>query len=79
VRIVISERLKKVILAQFGLDDWELRDSTVASQVPGWDSLSHAAVIAAVEAEFGVRFQTRDVLRLSSVGDLQALLDRKLG
>lgn len=76
---MISDRLKKAILAQLGLSDWDLQDSTVASQVPGWDSLSHAMVIAAVEAEFGVRFQTREVLRLSSVGELQALVDSKQG
>ncbi len=76
---MISERLKKVILTQFGLDDWDLRDDTVASQVPGWDSLSHAMMIAAVEAEFGVRFTMREVLRLASVGQLQDLVIRKLG
>ena len=76
---MISERLKKVILAQLGLDDWDLQDATVASQVPGWDSLSHAMVIAAVETEFRVRFTTREVLRLASVGQLQALLDGRTG
>ena len=76
---MISDRLKKVILAQLGIDDWDLQDSTVASQVPGWDSLSHAMVIAAVETEFRVRFTTREVLQLASVGQLQALLDKKRG
>jgi acyl carrier protein len=76
---MISERLKKVILAQLGLDDWDFQDATVASQVPGWDSLSHAMVISAVEAEFRVRFTTREVLQLGSVGQLQTLLDKKKG
>ena len=76
---MISERLKKVILTQLGLDDWDLQDNTVASQVPGWDSLSHAMVIAAVEAEFRVAFTTREVLQLASVGQLQSLVDRKKG
>jgi acyl carrier protein len=77
--MVISARLKKVILKELELDEWDLRDDTVASQVPGWDSLSHAVVIAAVESEFRVRFTTREVLQLASVGQLQALLDRKEG
>jgi acyl carrier protein len=76
---VISPRLKKVILDQLGLEDWDLRDDTTASQVPGWDSLNHAVVIAAVENEYGVRFKHRDILRLARVGDLQALLDGKPG
>jgi acyl carrier protein len=74
---MISDRLKSVILGQLGLDDWDLQVGTTASQVPGWDSLSHAMVIASVEAEFAVRFSTREVLQLATVGDLQALIDRK--
>jgi acyl carrier protein len=71
--------LKKVILDQLGLEDWDLRDDTTAGQVPGWDSLSHAVLIAAVENEYGVRFKLRDIVRLARLGDLQALLDEKSG
>lgn len=74
---MISDRLRKVILAELGLDDWPLVDETVASEVPGWDSLSHARVISAVEDEFRVRFRTSEILRLESIGQLQKLLDGK--
>jgi len=47
--------------------------------VPGWDSLSHVRIIAAIEAEYGVRFKTVEVLRMRKVGDLQALLEKKSG
>jgi acyl carrier protein len=75
---MISDRLKRTILAELELDDFDLRDQTVASEVPGWDSLSHARIISAVEAEYGVRFKTLDLLRLFKVGDLQALVDRQI-
>lgn len=75
---MISARLKTVILTTLGLDDFPLEDATTAPQVPGWDSLSHVRVLTAVENEFGVRFRSLEVLRLKSVGDLQALVDRKL-
>jgi acyl carrier protein len=74
---MVSERLKKTILAELGLDDFEIVDSTTAAMVPGWDSLSHVRVILAVEREFGVRFGTLEVIRLRNVGDLQGLVDRK--
>jgi acyl carrier protein len=76
---MVSEKLKKVILAQLRLEDWEIGDETSAGSVPGWDSLSHAGVIAAVEDSFGIRFQTSEIIRLRNVGQLQALLDRKAG
>lgn len=74
---MISPRLTRAICRELGLDDFDFEDATTADQVPGWDSLSHAAVVCAVEAEFGVRFRTLEVLRLRSVGDLQALVDSK--
>jgi acyl carrier protein len=73
---MITDRLKRTILLQLGLDDFDLRDDTVAGEVPGWDSLSHVTVVSAVESEYGVRFKTLDLLKLRNVGDLQALVDR---
>ncbi len=73
---MISERLRQVILNELGLDDFAFCDDTVASQVPGWDSLSHVKVLCAVEREFAVRFRTLDVIRLRNLGDLQALIDK---
>ena len=75
---MISEQLKAVILRELGLEDYALEDSTLASSVPGWDSLSHVRVLAAVEKAFSVRLRTLEVMRLKNVGELQVLLDRKL-
>jgi acyl carrier protein len=74
---MISDRLKRTVLSALELDEFDLQDTTVASEVPGWDSLSHVRVISAVEAEFGARFKTIELLRLHNVGDLQALVDRQ--
>ena len=76
---MISDRLKRIVLRELELDDWELTDATVASEVPGWDSLSHARIIAAVEDDYGVRFKIGDLLRLANVGQLQALVDAQGG
>ncbi len=77
---MISERLKAVIRAQLRLDpSFPIDDATTAARVPGWDSLAHVALLAAVEHEFGVRFRTLEVLRVGTVGELQALVDRKRG
>ena len=75
---MISAELKATILAAIKLDDWDIDDETVASQVPGWDSLSHVSVLADVEERFGIRLGMRDVFALKKVGDLQRLIDTKL-
>ncbi|MCX6175323.1 MAG: acyl carrier protein [Ignavibacteriales bacterium] len=76
---MISQELKKVILKELNLDDFDLQDETIASEVPGWDSLNHINIILAVEKSFNVKFKSYEVLRLKNVGDLQKLLDTKLG
>jgi acyl carrier protein len=76
---MISQELKKVILSQLDLDDFDLQDETMAPEVPGWDSLNHVNIIVAVENKFGVKFKSYEVLRLKNVGDLQKLLNAKLG
>lgn len=75
---MISPELKTVILGALKLDDWEFTDSTLAAEVPGWDSLSHVNVVLAVEKHFGVRFRGVEVLKLTNVGDLQRLVNSKL-
>jgi acyl carrier protein len=74
---MISPRLKLVILRELDLDDYEINRTTTADAVPGWDSLSHVRIILALEAEYGIRFSTLEVLRMKQVGDLQDLIDRK--
>jgi acyl carrier protein len=76
---MVSDKLKAVIREQLRLDaSFPIEDETTAPQVPGWDSLGHVALLAAVEHAFGIRFRTLEVLRVRNVGALQALIDRKL-
>jgi acyl carrier protein len=76
---MISAELKQVILKQLNLDDFDLQDETIAPEVPGWDSLNHMNIILAVEEHFKVKFKSYELLRLKCVGELQKLVDLKLG
>ena len=70
---MIEDRLKQAILGTLHLKQWPVTEQTTAAEVPGWDSLSHMAVILAVEKAYGVRFKNIEVLKLCTVGDLQRL------
>ena len=76
---MISDELKKVILNTLKLDEFDFKDETIAPQVPGWDSLSHVNVILAVEKHYNIRFKNLEILRLKNIGDLQKLINSKLG
>ncbi len=73
---MISQRLKRTILNQLKLKDFDLQDGTHAYEVPGWDSLNHIKVIMAVEKEYRIRFKTPELLQLRNIGDLQLLIDK---
>ena len=76
---MISPRLKSVILKELDLDDFEMTRTTTADSVPGWDSLSHVRIILAIEVEYSIRFSTLDILKMTEVGDVQDVVDRKTG
>ncbi|MCX5778189.1 MAG: acyl carrier protein [Elusimicrobia bacterium] len=75
---MISERLKKVILAKLKLDEFDIHDVTLANEIPGWDSLNHISIIIAVEKEYNIRFKMPEVLKLKNIGELQKLVDSKI-
>ena len=75
---MITSELKAVLLAALRLDDWDIRDETIAAEIPGWDSLNHVNVILAVEEHFHVRFKSAEVLKLKNIGDLQRLVISKV-
>lgn len=77
---MISEKLYKIICDTLGLqtDEVEIKDETLANQVPGWDSLNHVNVITAIEKNYAVRFKSIEVLKCKNVGDLQKLVDSKI-
>ncbi len=75
---MLSGRLINTLLRELALEKFPLTESTMASEVPGWDSLNHVRILVAVEKEFGIRFRSLEVIRLRNLGELQALVDRKL-
>jgi acyl carrier protein len=76
---MISHRLKSIILSELDLEEFDISSTTAARSVPGWDSLSHVRIIVAVEAEYGIRFSTLELLKMKQVGDLQELVNQKAG
>jgi acyl carrier protein len=75
---MISEKLKKIILNELNLDEFEINDDMKADEVPGWDSLNHINIILAVENEYNIRFKNIELLKLKNIGELQHLVDQKI-
>ncbi|MBM4383050.1 MAG: acyl carrier protein [Deltaproteobacteria bacterium] len=70
--------LLETIVRFFGDASLTIGAETVAADVPGWDSLANVELMVEIEDAFGVRFRTGEVASLASVGDLAALIGRRV-
>lgn len=75
---MISNELKNIILSELNLSEFNLSDTTVASEVPGWDSISHINIILAIEIGFNVKFKGMEMMKIQNLGELQKLINSKL-
>ena len=51
-------------------DDLELTPALSANDVRGWDSFQQIEILIATEQHFGIKLSTREIDRLTNVGDL---------
>jgi acyl carrier protein len=60
-------------------DDLTLTAETTAKDVQGWDSFKQIEIIMASEEQWKIRFSTRELDALRSVGDLVRTIATKTG
>jgi acyl carrier protein len=71
--------LTDVFRAVFDQPELVLRDEMTAADVENWDSLNHIDLIVAVERKFKIKFTTREITGLKTVGDLAEMTAKKVG
>jgi len=67
---VDTGRVMALAARNFGLPVDRLQPEMTANDVPGWTSLAHLELLLAIEKEAGIRFTTRDIMSLRSLGDI---------
>jgi acyl carrier protein len=75
---LIYQRLTTVFRDVFDDDSLMPTATMSAKDVPDWDSLNHVRLVVSVEAEFKVRFTAGEIAQLKNVGELVALIQRKV-
>jgi acyl carrier protein len=51
-------------------DDIVLNESTIAADIPEWDSLNHIYLVVAIEKQFKIKFTTHQIQSWQCVGDM---------
>lgn len=75
----IYARLTEIFRDVFDDDDIVLTPNTTAADIHDWDSFNHINLIVAIETKFAIKFQTAEIESLKNVGDMVAVIERKIG
>lgn len=74
----IIDKIHATLVSVLGHDDFKISNDLTATDVEGWDSLTHMSIITALERDFGVKFKLREVNKLKNMGSLIELISSKL-
>jgi len=74
----VLAKVNEVIQDVFDDEDIQVTDTTVASDVDGWDSLMHITLIGTIEDEFDISFAMKDVVGMKNVGQMVDLIMEQL-
>lgn len=70
----VFTKLNEVFRDVFDDNDITVTDSTTADDIEDWDSLEHINLIAAVEQEFGMKFNMGQVVSMKNVGEMADII-----
>ena len=72
------DQLTKIFQDIFDDDEVVATPELTAQDVDEWDSLSHIRVIVTIEEVFKIRFSASEILNLKNVGEIAALIEKKV-
>ena len=70
----IFEKLNEVFRDVFDDDSIVVTETTTADDIDDWDSLEHINLLAAVEQEFGMKFNMGQVVSMKNVGEMADII-----
>ena len=75
----IYTQLGEIFADVFMRDDIELNPDLTAKQLEGWDLFKQIEIIMSAEEAWKIKFTTRELDSLQSVGDLARVIGMKTG
>ena len=74
----ILDRINQILISVLKHDKFELNDELTATDVEGWDSLTHMNIITEIENNFNIKFKLRELNKLKNMGSLVELIQSKV-
>jgi acyl carrier protein len=73
----IKVTITNIIVSILKHDNFKLKDETTASDIEGWNSLTHMMIINEIEVSFKITFKLKELNKLNCIGDLISLVQIK--
>lgn len=74
----ILNNVSQIIRDVLELPKLNVTAETSANDVDEWDSMTHLELIGAIEKKYAIRFALGELQSLKNVGDMVALIEKKL-
>lgn len=75
---MIFERIRQIAADIFLVSFDQISPSSTPRDIKTWNSVRHLNLVLALEEEFGVMFEQHDLQKITSLGELSALVESKL-
>jgi len=72
----IISKLTPIVCEVFNVENIVLTDEMSAENVEQWTSLSFMTLLTEVENQFGFKFKMMEMLKLKTMGDIIAAIER---
>lgn len=73
----VLTRLEEVFRNILDSETVNLTEKTTASDVDGWDSLTHIHLVVAIEKNFRIKFTSKEILSWKNVGEMMDSILKK--
>jgi acyl carrier protein len=74
----IEDRVTKTFSTIFNVDENKIKLTDTKDDIESWDSIGHLQLIMGIEAEFGIRLNTEDVIQIDSVENCVEVVNKLL-
>lgn len=75
----VFDKLNEVFQDVFDDESITVTETTTADDIEEWDSLEHINLLAAVEQEFGMKFNMGQVVSMKNVGEMADIIMSQIG
>ena len=75
----IFEKIQNIFRNVFDNSEMKIENSSNSSNVENWDSLNHINLVVAIQKEFRIKFDLKEIQSFKNVGEMVDLVEKKIG